>query len=414
MTRFLSESLQAPEPFFRLGLRRLEVANGNPNTDIRFTTEVMHSTHAKLRQLGLDPRDTTAKELYQALQERVKSDDARLVKILRTLAATHISAEGDAVAGMIHVLKGLPDSKRCFALKHSKLKAMIKKQPPKKAMKRLGYRSFESCLKHENPVLLLAAAWLTEGQQWQERFTEQYRQVKSADFEDRNILIIKAQYKHWQDLAQTVVAQNKHNILCFKELGSMVILPLPNEVPKGAVTASMTLGLHELNEIRSSSTFLKLSQMRPDFGKTVQAVVAGQPQLSSQLLDKPMPWNLIQRYYAQLGSNIRETIFEPYMQIEDMAWHAVEKSLARIEPSFGFWQDSGHLGLLHGQQPVSLNLVDAALNYCNQLPFERRLVHYFQRSLWHELLLRYLQHDSVEQSVLSELQPALALETVQA
>jgi len=59
---------------------------------------------------------------------------------------------------------------------------------------------------------------------------------------------------------------------------------------------------------------------------------------------------------------------------------------------------------------VSLNLVDAALNCCNQLPFERRLLNYFQRSLWHELLLRYLRHDSIEQTVRNELQPQLAEE----
>ena len=93
-----------------------------------------------------------------------------------------------------------------------------------------------------------------------------------------------------------------------------------------------------------------------------------------------------------------------------MAWHPIERTLSSIEPSFKFWHDTAHLGMLHGQKPVSLNLVDTALNYCNQLPFERRAVHYFQRSLWHELLLRYLRHEPVEATVLAELQPQLAEE----
>jgi hypothetical protein len=63
---------------------------------------------------------------------------------------------------------------------------------------------------------------------------------------------------------------------------------------------------------------------------------------------------------------------------------------------------------------VSLNLVDAAVNFCNQLPFEQRVVHYFQRSLGHELLLRYLQHETVEQTVTDELQPEPVQETVEA
>src|SRR4051794_10224877 len=117
MTRFLSEALEAPEPFFRQGLRRLEAANGHPNTDIRFSSEVRQATYGKLKQLGLDPRDTTQKELFQALQERVKADDARLVKTLRRQAAQYVSAEGKVVDGMVHALKNMPGNHSCFALK---------------------------------------------------------------------------------------------------------------------------------------------------------------------------------------------------------------------------------------------------------------------------------------------------------
>src|ERR1700690_2145645 len=116
MTRFLSESLQAAEPSFRQGLSRLEAANGHPNTDIRFTSEIRQALQSKLRELGLDPRDTTPEELYHVLQERIKADAARLNRTLRARAATHVSAEADVVAGMVHALQELPDSKRSFAL----------------------------------------------------------------------------------------------------------------------------------------------------------------------------------------------------------------------------------------------------------------------------------------------------------
>lgn len=414
MTRFLSEALQAPEPFFRLGLRRLEAANGHPSADIRFSTEVTRDTQDKLKQLGLDPRDTTAEELYHVLQERISADDARLTKTLRTKAATHISAEGDVVAGMIHALNELPDSKRCFALKASVLKAIIKKLPPKKAVKQLGYRSFDSFLKHETPVSVLAAAWLSEGEHWQKRLLEQYKRLKPGDFEDRNISLTRLDSKRWRNLAETTVSREKHNLLSFKELGALVFLPLSPDAPAGSTTASLVLALHELNEIRAGGTFLKLCQVRPDFGQIVRTVANGEPRLSSKLLDQPVPWHLIQRYYARLAHGGREEVFEPHLQLEDMAWHPVEQALSAIEPSFDFWRDSAHLGLLHGRQPVSLNVVDVALNYCNRLPFEDRIVQYFQRSLWHELLLRYLQHGPVEETVMAELQPRLAEETVAA
>ncbi|HTB49214.1 MAG TPA: hypothetical protein VK712_03970 [Verrucomicrobiae bacterium] len=412
MTRLLSELLQAREPFFRQGLKRLEAANGHPNTDIRFSTELTQATQSKLRELGLDPRDTTAEELYHVLQSRLEADDARLIKTLRTHAALHISAEGDVIAGMIHALKELPDSKRCFALKASAIRTIIKKLPPKKAMKQLGYRSLDSFLKHETAVSALAAAWLSEGAHWRQRLLEQYKHLQPGDFEDRNIVMVQPDSRRWRQLAANSVEAHKHNLISFKELGALVFLPLPAEVPAGTTTASLVLALHELNETRAGSTFLKLCQVRPDFGSVVQTVASGEPHLSSRLLDQPVPWHLIQRYYAQLAHHGREEAFEPHVQLEDIAWHPVEQALSAVEPSFDFWRQTAHLGLLHQRQPVSLNVADAALNCCNKLPFERRVAQYFKGSLWHELMLRYLQREPVEQSVLAELQPQLAAEMV--
>lgn len=413
MTRFLSESLQAPEPYFRLGLKRLETAHGAPNSDIRLTTQVLHQTQAKLKQLGLSPRDTTAEELYHALAERIKADDARLNRALRTRAATYVSAEADLAAGMIHAIKELPDSKRCFALKTSVLKSVIKQLPPKRAMKRLGYRSLDSMLKHEPPVSIMAAAWLSEGSTWRQKMLESYKRLQPSDFEDRSISLMRPDSKRWQELAKDAVSQTRHNILCLRELGALVFLPLPDDAPAGSTTASLSLALHELNEIRAASTFLKLCQVRPDFGNLVRTVVSDEPLLNSRLLDQPVPWHLIQRYYAQLKHHQSEAL-EPHLRLEDIAWHPIEESLSKIEPGLSFWKDSAHLGLLHERQPVSLNVIDAALNYCNGLSFDQRIVHYFQHSLWHELMLRYLRPETVEQTVMSQLQPQLAEELVTA
>jgi hypothetical protein len=412
MTRFLSSALAAPEPFFRQGLHRLEAANGHPNTDIRFSAEIRRGTQLKLLELGLDPHDTTAKELYRALEQRVKADDDRLTRLLRTKAATHVSAEADVVAGMVQAIGELPDTRHCFALKNSRLKQLVKNVPPKKAMKALGYRSVDSFLKHETPVLVLTAAWLTEGSGWHKRLLDQYKKLQPADFESRSIQVVRPDSKRWQALALSVVAQQKHNLISFKELGALVFLPLPAHAPAGAVIVSFSLALHELNEIRAASSFLKLCQVKPDFGQCVRSLVADEPQLNSELLDQAVPWHLIQRYYARLKHYFREEIFEPHLQLEDMAWHPIETTLSAIEPGFAFWHDSAHLALLDRHTPVSLNLIDVALNYCNQLPYEQRAVHYFQRSLWHELLLRYLHHEPLEQTVLNELQPRLATETV--
>lgn len=410
MTRFLSESLTASEPRFGLGLRRLERASGNPSADIRLSLEVTRAASLKLAELGLNPTDTSSPELYHALEARVKLDDARLTRTLRTIAATHISAEADVVAGMVHALQAAPLPKNCFALKAASLRSIIKKLPPKKAMKQLGYRSLPSMLKHESATTILTAAVLCEHANWYRNVVEAYKRLKPTDFENRPIAILHPTTSKWQALAASDVAKRRHNILSFPELGAIVLLPLPDSRPAGAVTASLALALHALNEVRASSTYLKLCQVRPDFGHVVVAVATNRPELQAGLLDQSTPWHVVQRYYARMQHHFSEELFAPHIQLEDLAWHNIEDMLIHIEPSFKFWQGSGHLGIVHNHQPVSLNIVDVALNYCNRLPFEYRSFEHFQRSLWQELSLRYLQPQIIEQAVLGVLQPKFALE----
>lgn len=412
MTKFLSCSLQASEPMFRLGLRKIESANGHPKTDIRFSSEVIQAARSKCLELGLDPNDTTAEELYHVLQSRIKTDDLRLVNKLRTSAALNISADGDVVSGMLYELKQLPDSMRCYGIRSSSMKSIFKNNPPKKAMKQLGYRSLDSFLKHESPASILAAAGICEGTSWQHKLLDLYKKLKPSDLENRNISLVKLDSSKWKELASKTVEQKRHNLICMKELGALAFMPLPRDVPDGAVTASLSLALCELNQIRAASTYLKLCQVRPDFGNIVRKVASEEPELRGIDLDQPVSWHIVQQYYVRLSEMFRDELFEPQIRFEDMAWHPIEYSLAQIEPSFGFWKNSHHLGVLHNQKPVSLNVVDAALNYCNQVPFEKRIVNYFQHSLWHELQLRYLQHDTVEQTVMSQLQPRLVAETV--
>jgi hypothetical protein len=404
MTRFLSEALHGQEPYFRRGLANLERANGNPSADIRLTLEVKALAGDKLRQLGLDPRDTTPKEAYEALKEKLKADDKDLVKNLRTLAATHISAEADPLDGLSEALKHLPDSKRCFSLKLARLRRILKAVPPKKAAKNLGYRSVDSMLKHESPVLVLAVAWLSESHAWQKHYLDQYKHLNPSDFEDRNIVILSRGSQRWQEFSQSVVAREKHNVLCLKEVGALVLLPLPKDLPPGAMIASLSLALNELNAIRALSSYLKLNQVKAHFGSTVAHLIDDEPILSSQLLDQPMPWHLIQHYYAELKNYFRSDLIESYVNLEDMVWHPIEQSLASIEPKLEFWQGSAHCCILHGGQPLSFNVLDNALNLCNARSFETRVSHYFKKSLWHELMLRYLNYQPLKQTLVSELE----------
>jgi hypothetical protein len=406
MTRVLAELLGSGPNTFREGLRKLEQASGYESTDIRLSADVQQAARRKLRELGLDSHDTTARELYAALMLRVAADEVRLFKTLR--ARHGYINDMQAVASEI---QSVPIPKSCFALKNTVAKRLLKSHAPKKAMKQLGYRSLDSMLKHETPAHIYTAAKLVESVTWHKQLVDSYKKLKSSDFEIRPMHISTPKTQRWEVLAQTAVTERRHNVLSFKELGEVVLLPLPADAPKGAALASLLLALHDMNEIRAAATYLKLCQVKPDFGAIVQSVVRDEPTLSAGIFDTPITWQVVQRYYGRFADRFKSEVFEPHVQAEDLTWHSIEKVLHYIESSLDFWQHTTHLGLLHDHQPVSFNIIDVALNYCNQLPFEQRILQYYRQSLWHELVIRYLKHDNVEQSVVSGLQSDLVMET---
>lgn len=67
MGRFLQKLLNAPEPLFTVGIHQLEKATGHSGVDTRLIADITHKSHEIMRKLDLNPADTTAHELYQAL-----------------------------------------------------------------------------------------------------------------------------------------------------------------------------------------------------------------------------------------------------------------------------------------------------------------------------------------------------------
>lgn len=403
MTRALSELFGAREPLtFQRGIARLEAASGHTSTDIRLMTEIERATMQKLRGLGLDPHDTTGEELYAALLERVKLDDIRLVATLKQKYG-----DGDVPTQVGKALLDLPIPKSCFSLKTAVGKRLLKQLPPRITIKTLGYRSFDSMIRREPLFAIFACAWLLESGRWHKQMLDSYKKLQSSDFEIRRLAVITPQSKHWQQMAETVVARKQHNIITLKEFGAIVMLPFPSTAPRAPTLTSLLVALHEMNEVRAASTYLKFCQVKPDFGKCVQIAVADEPMLTTGLLDEAVPWQVVQRYYARFSDRYRSDLFEPHVQKEDLAWHSVEKALSYLDPTLAFWHHTSSLALNYNHQPVSMNVVDAALNYCNQLPYANRMVRYFRHSLWHELMIRYLKHSAIEQAVLGSLESRL-------
>lgn len=408
MTRFLSQILGATEPTFSQSIQQLERASGHPSADIRLTAELRLKLRTKLMELGLDPQDTTGPELYEALQQKLQADE---IQVRRALGIKP-TADADTVVSRVHLyLEHRDMPKQCFALKTSVAKRLLKKKPPKTVMKRLHYRSLDSMLKHEPVAALYAAALAVEPASWHKTFREQYLKLRPSDFETRSMHLIHPTSARWLEIAAQFVAQTHHNIISFKELGSIVMLPVTTHLEGQAIT-TLLLTLEEMNASRAYSSFAKLQQVKSHFGSIIRDTATAEPTTSASLAGQPVAWRTIHRYYAQDQKAYHPEVFEPHVQPEDLSWLRNETILSGIAPTLRFWHGTESLGLLHNGQPVSCNVLDVALGFCNKLSFEDRIVHFVRDNIWHDLMLKYLHERNVEEVVHQQLAGELAEGTV--
>ena len=75
---FLASVLATDHPLFTRTIAELEKASGNSGVDTRLIADITEKAHATMRSLGLDPADTSAQELYQALLAHVSHSMAAL------------------------------------------------------------------------------------------------------------------------------------------------------------------------------------------------------------------------------------------------------------------------------------------------------------------------------------------------
>jgi hypothetical protein len=398
MSKKLSELLGASEPLFSASLQQLERASGQQSIDVRLTAEIIAKSHQKMRELGLDPKFTNGRELYHALFGLVKLHDSFLAKKLGIKNHGNVQ---EVLRAIERQAKTLPVPQSVWAVKHSSLKKMLKTLPPKKVMKTLHYRSLDSMLKRESTSEILGGARFAEAPEWNKKFASLYTKLKPSDFEMRQIEVIYFDPAKWNGVADEFVKQTKHTVSHLKEMGAILLAPLPIENLPGFTITTLPFVLHYMNEIRAYSAYFKSQQIKPDFGEIVARTITEDPDIHAYMAGHGLHWRVIQRHYGRLD-NFSE-VFEPHLSSDDLAWHSAETALYKIEPALYFWHDIDFVGNMYDTKPVSFNLLDMAISCVNNLSYGYQSTHHMQLSLWHELLTRYLARPSLEHQVLKQL-----------
>lgn len=410
MSRVLGQLLGANQVSFRQQVQQLERAAGLPSADIRLATHIMQATRQKVRELGLDPADTTGSELFAALQARLRQDEIRIRASLNLRADIH---PVNILENVAHHMSKLDHHSDLLVVKQTVMKQMLKKLKPKATMKRLGYRSMDSMLKHEPVPQLLAACQISESADWQEMRLTAYKKLQAKDFESKRPVFVVPTTKQWPKFAEAHISQYKHNILVVPEQGAVILLPMSHDLPGMAIT-SLVLSLHSLNDMRARSAYLKLQQVQPNFGELFQAAIIQEPMTETELGGRALSWHAIHWLYGQGHMAYRPEVFEPHIQPEDLLLHDVGSELASIHPVLTFWQETEALGLLDGNNAVSLNVLDVALGVCNGFGYGERVLHNMRESIGRELFGRYVRHDRLQDMLASklgqQLTPELSIE----
>lgn len=401
MSKLLRDLLEAKEPLFTQSLRELEFLTHKKGVDVKLTAQIIEKTHAAVRSLGLDSNDTTDKELYHALDHRIKEHNEHLAK---SLGSSENAPIRQLVPKLVDAVNQTKINRSCWVLKKSVAKDLLREMPPKAMMKHLGYRSLESMFKNENFSEIYTALRFSEGPEWLTKYDELLVQkIQPFDFESRAIEIVIMDHDKWVDLAEKFVLKKFHNVTHTKELGVIVVVPMKQTHMKGLTLKTLPLLFHYINEIRLYSAFFKFKSTEANFGKTISETLIADTGTGATIANFHIHWRVIQRYFGKINESPPE-IFQPHVQPEDLHWRRAEDSLYEISNELKFWQDMDYVAIL-GQdgKPVPFNLMDVSIGYSNEQNFTNRNFYHMRESLWNELFIRYMGEPTLKQQILQQL-----------
>lgn len=400
MSKLLAKLLNAQEPLFSQAIAELEALTNKPAEDILLAQEIAKVGKEKLQSFGFDPTDTAGVELYQALQNKLEQDNLQVALKLGKDDPDDVMA---LLPPIVEILSATNMQKTAWVIKKSVAKKLLQAMPPKIIMKQLGYRSVASMLKKENILELYGALRFVESEEWLEAFVHSYKNLQPKDFEVRPIAFVIMPHERWQIFSNKFIAKRKHNITHLKEMGIVVLLPLPNGRMRGAALTVLPLILHYMNEIRIHTSLFKLKQVEAGLGERIVTTILDDPPHAAVTRRHHIHWRVLYHHYGSLPVGRQPELFEPHVTLDDLLWEKIEDTLCTLIPELEWWRHLGYVGLPASDGPVSLSLLDAAANYTQQLPYASRQTLHFQSALWNELFMRYMGHEVLEKRVLRQL-----------
>lgn len=397
----IAKILSADQDFIKKIEDRFSFVTGKKGVMDRIETENGASVDERLEKLGLS-RNTSAKDVYNAFIEKIANDDALLVRALGTPNPANMKD----CNRVIHIAQKVVGEHKGFFMKKDVAASLLKKEPPRRVMKFLGYDSVETMLAQEDLLEVFSALRFVEGNEWLNGvFFKHYDRLTPSDFEER-LVVAHTLSSKWNDIAGTFVAKKWHNISHLKELGVVFVIPISLGF-QGEILRMLSLVLHYLHEVPFYSDVIrKISDIEATFAINLVSLLRGDVVDRRLSESEKSLWLVIQRYLAKDDLN-EWRLFVPHINPEALHWLKAEEDLIRVGDMFDglgkeftFWHDLDWVGEYFkddagNETLVSFDLVDNVMALVMQKNMIKYLYHH-QEALWNKIFIEYFGRNELE------------------
>lgn len=394
MSAIISQLLDADRRVFDKIIARLEHMSVQSGIDVQLTAEIITGTREKARRLGLDPADTSAEELYYGLLAKATEDG----EVLRKKLEIHENTTPEIAARKIaKVTSGLLKKDLVVCMQPHAVKKILKSVPPKKTLKALHFRSLDSVLKREDPLQLYALANRIEDKSWHSQVHARIKRLQARDACETSVQVLSLP-EEWLEKLKKIRFETV--VQPVPEIGAVLILPSMPLAVKGAVLLTVSLVLQAGQRLAVESLPFRAKALTTGLEKLLPDIAAGVIEELAPVHGLKPSWHAI---YQLLSQQSKHLVPDFEFILSDLQWESTETRLASIAPELDFWVNTHYLGHISQPLPVSLHLIDVVASLVLQKPYKSQVVSHMRSSLWNELQLRYLKHESLEQAIISQL-----------
>lgn len=391
MSHNLSKLVNESQQKVALIIDKFEALSGYPGEDNRLLSDVRASLRLKISDLGLDPDDTTPKELYHALLSRLEHDG----RVFSSLFGHPTLSNPDKFnARLINLIELVDLPGETWALKIKVARDLLRQDPPKKLMKHLKYRSIDSMLKRENIGELYSGVSAVESSRWLNNFYHRHCSLTASDFEIRPIDLLTMPAKRWASKAGPYVSRST-------QVGVVAVWPSGSDHQEHKLGSLLNV-LSSLDTLKLEGLDLMIQQLKPEYGKLVYKRLLQPPTAEINMQNIAIPLNALRHHYKSTPQTENPLLQEPHMFGIDLKHSTPSNTLALLHPVFGWWKNNDTLGAVTNKSPVSLNINDVSKNF-KLGQYKSMQSSNLSQALWEEVIARYLKHEAVEAKIIKSL-----------